>query len=173
MMVFNKTKIQQTDRKLVLSRVLPAPRELVWDVFTTPEHVEQWWGPRGWKATIHEMDVRVGGVWRYSFRGANQDRWVKATYQKVTKPEELVYLNEFTDASGEPLPGEASAGLVTANFRDRGDQTELHAVIAFPTVEALAGAVQMGTVRGTSETWDRLEQYLEQYFSNKSKGDVR
>ena len=163
-MISYTTEVQQTDRQLLLSRILRAPRELVWEAFTQPEHIAQWWGPKGWQATVHEMDVRVGGVWRYSFRGVGQEtgqeRWVKATYQKVTKPEELIYLNEFTDESGIPLPGESSAGLVTASFKDLGQQTELVATIAFPTTAALAQAINMGTVRGTTETWDRLEQYL-------------
>jgi uncharacterized protein YndB with AHSA1/START domain len=53
-----------TDREIVISRVLDAPRELVWEVWTDPRHVVHWWGPDGFTTTIETMDVRPGGVWK-------------------------------------------------------------------------------------------------------------
>ncbi len=57
------------DREIVLTRRIKAPRELVWEAYTKPEHVMQWYGPNGFTLTIHEMDVRVGGVWRFMMHG--------------------------------------------------------------------------------------------------------
>src|SRR5579862_1989189 len=57
------------ERELVFRRLLDAPRELVFDVWTNPAHVPQWWGPNGFTTTIHEMDVRPGGVWRLTMHG--------------------------------------------------------------------------------------------------------
>ena len=52
-----------TDREIVITRVLDAPRELAWQAMTDPRHIVRWWGPRGFSTTIHEMDVRPGGIW--------------------------------------------------------------------------------------------------------------
>ena len=57
------------DRVIVIERLFHAPRELVFRVFTEPNHVAQWWGPTGFTITTHEMDVRVGGVWRFTMHG--------------------------------------------------------------------------------------------------------
>jgi uncharacterized protein YndB with AHSA1/START domain len=57
------------DRSIVVSRVVNAPRELVWQAMTEPAHIVHWWGPRGFTTTIGEMDVRLGGAWRHIMRG--------------------------------------------------------------------------------------------------------
>ena len=55
---------EEADRQIVITRVFDAPRELVWKVWTQPEHVARWWGPRGFTTTVTEMDLRPGGKWR-------------------------------------------------------------------------------------------------------------
>jgi uncharacterized protein YndB with AHSA1/START domain len=81
-----------SDREIVVSRVFDAPRELVFDAWTDPEQVVQWWGPHGFTTTIQEMDVRPGGVWRFvmhSSDGTDYDN--KVVFVEVVKPERLVY----------------------------------------------------------------------------------
>jgi uncharacterized protein YndB with AHSA1/START domain len=56
-------------REIVLTHVFDAPRELVWNAWTDPQQVVEWWGPRGFTTTIHEMDVRPGGIWRHTMHG--------------------------------------------------------------------------------------------------------
>lgn len=62
-------KEDTADREIVISRVVSAPRELVWEAWTDPKQVAQWWGPRGFSTTIEEMDVRPGGVWKHVMHG--------------------------------------------------------------------------------------------------------
>ena len=77
-------------REIVAARVFDAPRELVFDAWTDPEHVAQWWGPNGFTNTIHEMDVRPGGVWRFVMHGPDGvDYNNKIVYIEVVKPERL------------------------------------------------------------------------------------
>lgn len=75
-----------------LTRVFDAPREVVFKVWTDPKHVAEWWGPRGFQTTIHEMDVRPGGRWRYAMRGPDgNDYPFDGVFVEVVKPERLVF----------------------------------------------------------------------------------
>src|SRR3954464_2525826 len=93
----NPERNDSADREIVAVRVFDAPRELVYKAWTDPEHVAQWWGPNGFTNTIHEMDVRPGGVWRFIMHGPDgTDYKNEVEYLEVVKPELLVYLHEST-----------------------------------------------------------------------------
>ncbi|HYU24586.1 MAG TPA: SRPBCC family protein, partial [Thermoanaerobaculia bacterium] len=78
--------------EIVATRVFDAPRELVWRMWTDPKHVVHWWGPNGFRNTIHEMDVRPGGVWRFIMHGPDgTDYQNKVIYNEVVKPSRLSY----------------------------------------------------------------------------------
>jgi len=80
------------EREIVMTRVFDAPRELVFQAWTDPMHVAQWWGPEGFSTTIHEMDVRPGGVWRLTMHGPDgRDYKNKMVFLEVARPERLVY----------------------------------------------------------------------------------
>ena len=107
---------------IAITRVFDAPRELIFEVWTDPEHMVQWWGARGFTTTIHEMDVRPGGSWRATmFAGPERReiRW-KGEYREVVEPERLVFT--ISDQ-----PGEDAYELVTVALTDLGgDRTEMH-----------------------------------------------
>jgi uncharacterized protein YndB with AHSA1/START domain len=65
----NNTITSVEDRELIINRVFNAPRELVYKTWTNPEHLPQWWGPKGFTITVQEIDVRPGGVWRFVMHG--------------------------------------------------------------------------------------------------------
>src|SRR5262245_6357165 len=80
------------DREISIERVFDAPRDLVFDVWTDPKHVGQWWGPKGFATTTFSMDVKPGGVWRFVMHGPDgRDYENKVTYIKVERPARLVY----------------------------------------------------------------------------------
>jgi uncharacterized protein YndB with AHSA1/START domain len=87
------TKIEDTsDREIIISRVVNARRELVWDAMTRPEHVMKWWGPNGFTTTIEEMDVRVGGRWKHIMHGPDgTDYPNESVFTEVVRPERIVY----------------------------------------------------------------------------------
>src|SRR5688500_17035285 len=88
------------DREIVVTREFDAPRELVWEAWTQPQHVAQWWGPRGFTNTIHEMAVKPGGVWRLTMHGPDgTDYPNKIVFTEVVKPARLVY--EHSDDNPE------------------------------------------------------------------------
>jgi uncharacterized protein YndB with AHSA1/START domain len=138
----------------VVTRVFDAPRELVFDAWTDPEHIGDWWGPNGFTTTVHEMDVRPGGLWRYIMHGpdgTDYANWVR--YTEVARPERLVYDH------GEHV-GEDPWFHVTATFADDGGKTRLTMRMVFPTAEAREQSMRYGAVEGGNQTLSRLAEYL-------------
>lgn len=80
-----------SDREIIISRVFDAPPELVWEAWTNPKHIVQWWGPNGFTTTIGSMDLRVGGEWKYMMVGPDGTRYPNhMLYKEVTRPSKLV-----------------------------------------------------------------------------------
>src|SRR5262249_44544159 len=101
------------DREIVVTRLFDAPRELVVRAWTEHERLVQWWGPDGFTTTIHEIDVRPGGVWRFIMHGPDGvDYGNKIVYLEVSAPERLVYLH------GEDTENDAEQFHVTVTFAD-------------------------------------------------------
>src|SRR3954469_6509067 len=91
-----------TDREIVLTRVFDAPGHLVWDAFTRPELLRRWFGPRGWSLVVCEVDLRVGGTFRFVLRGPNgTDLGMRGVYREIVPPECSVHTESFDDYPGE------------------------------------------------------------------------
>jgi uncharacterized protein YndB with AHSA1/START domain len=149
-----------SEREFVVERVFDAPRELVWKAWTEPEHLAQWWGPKGWTLPVCKMDFRPGGVWHYCMRGpAGEESWGKATYREIVEPERIVYLDTFADETGNPVEGMPEM-LITMTFEEHNGKTRLKARTQFASAADLESVLAMGMVEGLTETWDRLEAYL-------------
>ena len=87
--------------EFVISRVLDAPRELVWRCFTEVEHMKQWWGPKGVTVTQAKMNLRPGGTFHYRMETADGGEiWGKMAYREITPRDRIVFLNSFSDAAG-------------------------------------------------------------------------
>src|SRR5262245_20518597 len=79
------------DREMVISRVVDAPRDVVWQAWTQPQHIGAWWGPDGFHTTIHGMNVTVGGMWRFIMHGPDgTDYPNRIVYREIVEPERLV-----------------------------------------------------------------------------------
>ena len=88
-------------KDFVISRVLDAPRDLVWKCFTDPERMKQWWGPKGVKVRKSKMDLRAGGSYHYAMETPDgKVMWGKFVYREITPPERLVFINSFSDEAG-------------------------------------------------------------------------
>ena len=144
------------DREIVLSREYDAPRELVWRAYTDPAHTPNWWGPNGFTNTVHEMDVRVGGRWRFIMHGPDGTDWPnRIVYQEVTRPERLVFLH------GEDVDDDPGAFHVTVTFDDLGGRTRVTQRMLFATAAQKHGVEQFGAVELGKQTLDKLAAYLE------------
>lgn len=144
------------DRELVFTRVFDAPRELVWTAWTDPRHVGEWWGPRGFTTTTHEMDVRPGGVWRFVMHGPDgTDYPNRIVYTEVMRPERLAYDHGDDDGTDDV------SFQVTVTFADEGGRTRLTMRMRFASAEELRRVVEeFGAVEGANQTLDRLGEYL-------------
>jgi uncharacterized protein YndB with AHSA1/START domain len=84
-----------------ISRVLDAPRDLVWKCFTDPERMKHWWGPKGFKVIASKMDLRVGGTYHYGLESpTGQPMWGRFVYREIAPPERLVFISSFSDEAG-------------------------------------------------------------------------
>jgi uncharacterized protein YndB with AHSA1/START domain len=146
------------NRELVFTRVFDAPRELVFQAWTDPKHVPQWWGPNGFTTTIHEMDVRPGGVWRFIMHGPDGvDYKNRIVYLEVAKPERLVYKHDPEEGS-EPVNHQ-----VTMTFVEEGDKTRLTMHMLFRSAAAREYVVKKHrAIEGANQTLERLAEHLPQ-----------
>ena len=90
-----------TDSDFVISRVFDAPRELLWKAFTEPEHMKEWWGPKGSTIVASKMDLRVGGTYHGAMRTPDGGViWAKFVYREIVEPGRLVWIHSFSDEAG-------------------------------------------------------------------------
>ena len=160
-MVNHKQKIETTEKELILEREFDAPRELVFEVYSSCEHLKHWWGPRQWPMAECSMDFRVGGEWHFCLRGpeGGDESWGKAIFKEIKKPELIVYNDYFSDKDGtinQDMPGM----LITVKFKESDGKTKLISTTLFSTPEELQKSVEMGVVEGFTETLDRLDELL-------------
>ena len=150
------------DKQIVITRVFDAPRELVWKVWTDPEHIAQWWGPRGFTTTVTAMDLRPGGKWRYIMHGPDgNDYPVNGVFKEVVPHERIVTTDEFDDGFGEKMGIDLPKGIVaTALFEDLGKQTKLTLIVSHATVEDRKKHEAMGVVGGWNSSLDCMVDYL-------------
>lgn len=137
--------------EIAATRVFDAPRARVFKMWTDPEHIAHWWGPTGFTTTIHEMEVKPGGVWRLIMHSPDgQDFPNKIIYREVVEPELLIY-----DHVTGPL------FHVTVRFSDFGDKTLVNYRMRFESPERRDKvATEFGAVEGLSETLARLAELL-------------
>jgi uncharacterized protein YndB with AHSA1/START domain len=144
------------DREIVMTRVFDAPRTLVFDALTKPELVKQWLlGPPGWTMPVCEIDLRVGGAYRYVWRNANgKEMGMGGLFREVVVPERLVNTEKFDEAW---YPGEA---VGTAVLVEQGGKTTLTQTILYVSREARDGVLKSGMERGVVASYDRLAELL-------------
>jgi uncharacterized protein YndB with AHSA1/START domain len=142
-----------TDREIAFTRVFDAPRHVVWDAFTKPELLKRWFGPRGWSLVVCEVDLRVGGGFRFVLRGpGGKDMGMRGVYREIVPPERSVHMESFDD-----YPGESQ---VTAAFVEGEGKTTLIATVLYPSKEIRDIVIQTGMEHGAAESYDKLAELL-------------
>ena len=146
-----------SDRELILSRVFDAPRDLVWEAWTDPLQVAQWWGPNGFTTTIEIMDVRPGGHWRHVMHGPNGTDYPNdIVFLEVVKHERIVYSNKG-GKKGEPDVQFES----TWTFEEQQGKTKVTLHMIFPTAEVRKQVVEVyKAIEGGEQTLGRLAEHL-------------
>jgi len=157
--------INTTDREVISTRILKAPRELVFEVWTNPKHVVHWFGPKDFTNTIHEMNVKPGGVWRFIMHGPDgTDYPNKIVFKEVVKPSLLSFDHgwDVEDIMKDPRTFE-----VTINFVAKGKTTEIIMKMVFKSKEVKDEVVEKyGAIEGNKQMMDKLEKYLLRFDEN-------
>lgn len=153
----NSDAASTADREIVITRTFDAPRELVWEAMTNPEHVVNWWGPNGFSTTIEKMDLRVGGVWKHVMHGPDgTDYPNKSVFTEIVKPERIKYSH-----GGSKKGGPAAQFEATWTFETVGKQTRVTLHQLYPTAADRDMIVKTyGAIEGGKQTLARLADYL-------------
>lgn len=138
-----------------LTRLFDAPRALVYEVMTKPEHVRRWWGQlgEGYSVPVCEIDLRVGGKWRFVNRHPKGDATFYGEYRELNPPERCVFTEIFA-----PFPDAVS--VVTSVLTEENAKTRLTATIEYPSQAVRDMVVATGMARGAGISYERLEDLL-------------
>jgi len=152
----NSLDLDSDPRTIIGTRVFDAPRELVWQVWTDPKHLAQWWGPDGFTTTTSAYDARPGGIWCFVMHGPDgRDYQNRITFDEIVKPERIVYHHGGGD-DVEPVQFK-----VTVTFEDVGGKTKLTMRGVFPSAAERDRVIkEYGADKGMEQTLARLDVYL-------------
>lgn len=142
-----------SDKEIVLTRLIDAPRDLVFEAHSSCEHMSRWWGPRRYEIADCEMDFRPGGAWRIVHRGEGQEFGFRGEFREIRRPELITWTFEW-----EGMPGHISVQTLTLEEHD--GKTTLTSRVLFDSMEDRDGMIQSGMESGAAESMDRLEEYL-------------
>lgn len=149
---------QPAEREIVLTRVFNAPRELLFQVWTEPEHMARWWGPRSFTNPICEMDVRPGGAYRIVMRAPDGHEYpCQGVYREVSRPEKLVFTNNAIGPDGNPV----IEGLTSVHFSEEQGKTTLTLRTRGKAVVEFARAYLSGMEAGWAQSLDKLEEEVQ------------
>ena len=142
-----------SDREIRMERVFNAPRALVYDAFTKPELLKRWFGPDGWSLTTCEIDLRVGGAWRFVLTGPGGARMgMSGEWQELTPPFGSVHVERFDDYPGE--------SVVTSVLTETDGRTTLTATVLYPSKEVRDIVIASGMANGAGQSYDKLADTL-------------
>lgn len=145
-----------TEREVVMTRAFDAPRSLVFDALTQPELVQRWLlGPPGWTMPVCQIDLRVGGAYRYVWRKAGEkDMGMGGVFREIVRPERIVTTELFDEdwTGGETI--------VTTTLAEGGGKTTLTTTVRYSSNGARDSALKTGMTKGVAASYDRLDEIL-------------
>jgi uncharacterized protein YndB with AHSA1/START domain len=144
-----------SDTQVTITRVVNAPRKIVFEVYTQPKHLQKWLlGPPGWTMPICELDARPGGKWRYVYRKDDgSEMTLSGTVREFVPPERMV----TTESWGPQWPETVNTVL----FTEDSSYTTITITITYPSKEARDAALQTGMKEGMDQGFARLDELLE------------
>lgn len=161
----NRTTVERkSERELVVTRTFNAPARIVFEAWTNPELLKQWWAPKSFGLSFLscEADVRTGGAYRFVFGHPSSEQPMEfiGRYVEVAPPSRLVWTNE---------EGGEGGAVTTVTFEERGDETLVVMHDLYPSKEALDGAVASGSTSGFSEAFEQLDDLLVTRIGNAGR----
>jgi len=161
----------------VITRVFDAPRDLVWQAFTAPERMKEWFGPAGSTVMASKMDFRIGGTYLGAMRDdAGRIMWAKFVYREIAAPQRLSWVHSFSDENGgltrHPLSATWPLELLTTVTLDEEPDGKTKVTLRWSPLNATAeeqqtfDAAHGGMTQGWTGSFDRLDAYLRQQLSD-------
>jgi uncharacterized protein YndB with AHSA1/START domain len=144
-----------SEREIRLTRLFDAPRHLVFEAMTKPEHVKRWWGQLGdaYSVPVCEIDLRPGGAWRFVNRHPKGEAVFYGVYREIVPPERLVFTEIY-----EPFPDAES--VVTAVFTEEAGKTRMTVTALYPSADVRDMVVKTGMAKGAAISYDQLENLV-------------
>jgi uncharacterized protein YndB with AHSA1/START domain len=145
-----------SDTEIQMTRQFDAPRTLVWEMFSKPEHVRQWWGCKHLEMTVCEIDFRVGG--EYRFEGRMPDGNIcpfKGVHHEIVYPEKVVYTEIFDVDVAREHPG-----LVTTTFTEQDGKTTVTVLIRYDSKQTRDIVLSTGMESGAAAGYDKIDELL-------------
>ncbi|MBX2844331.1 MAG: SRPBCC domain-containing protein [Flammeovirgaceae bacterium] len=144
---------ERKDRTLTIERTFNAPIKLVWQAWTQPEHIAQWWGPKGMETKVIAHNFKEGGKWKYAMTMPDGNEFIaEGVYSEIVELKKI-----FSSADFKPM----TEGVeVQALFEEKGEQTNFKFNVVHPTAEYCLQQEKMGFMNGWGSVFDRLEELL-------------
>ncbi len=141
------------NRTLTITKTLNAPIQLVWEAWTNPEHIAQWWGPPGMKTRVIKHEFKVGGEWEYAMQMPDSNDFIAdGVYSEIVELQRI-----FSSANFKPM----TEGVeIQSIFEEDGDQTHFTFNCVHPTVEYCKQQEEMGFYNGWGSVFNRLQEFL-------------
>lgn len=138
------------NRQIHLKKTFNIPISLMWEIWTTPDHIANWWGPKGFSSTIHEMDVKPGGDWKLTLQGPSGQNFANRSIFKEIVPYQKIVFEHFNPHF-----------ITIVLFEAKGDKTIVDWTLLFDTVEMYEIVVNVHKAdKGQQENIEKLEDYL-------------
>ncbi|MCW9705531.1 SRPBCC domain-containing protein [Fodinibius salsisoli] len=151
-------------KEIVISRTFDTPRQDLWQAWTQPDQIEQWWGPRGFTTRVDEMKFERGGNFKYTMLDADANEYPSVgVFQEITEPQRIVATDEFGDSANndQAAPEGLPTGMITTTaFDEENGKTTVTISIMHQSVADRKKHEGMGVVTGFNEQLDKLEEYL-------------
>ena len=152
-----KKESRTKDREISTSRLFNAPIELVWEMWTNPEHIKNWWGPNGFTNTIHKMDFKEEGEWNLTMHGPDGTNYPNRSIYKEIIPFKKIVSEHFNPHF-----------ITTVLFESKSDQTFMHWYMVFESKEVFDAVVKAHKAdEGMKQNVEKLSNYLNNQKSKK------
>jgi uncharacterized protein YndB with AHSA1/START domain len=153
--------VNKENKTIAIKREFDADTQLVWSAWTTAELLDQWWGPRPWRAETKKMDFREGGHWLYAMVGPEGERhWARADYIAIVHEQSFTAKDGFCDEDGE-MNSELPQNLWENRFSPQQAKTLVSVLLTFDTLDDLEKTIEMGFKEGFTMGLNQLDELLE------------
>lgn len=161
--------VNKANNTIAVKREFAADLPLVWEAYTNPEILDQWWAPKPWKTQTKSMDFRDGGHWHYAMVGpAGEVHWCFAQYLNIEWHKRYTGLDGFSDENGT-VNQEMPQSKWDLSFTEMGEKTMVESLITYPDLAQLEATIQMGFKEGFTMALENLDQYLEAQFKRRNE----